>query len=65
MARPEEVDVKVAFSRDKVPAHIDYLILGGGVSGLACASTLARLGNKVLVLEQNGKAGGCLHTFKK
>jgi all-trans-retinol 13,14-reductase len=49
-----------------LPEHkLDYLILGGGVSGLACASVLSKLDKKVLVLERNGKAGGCMHTFRK
>lgn len=41
------------------------MVLGGGVSGLACASVLSKLNKKVLVLERNGKAGGCMHTFRK
>ena len=37
-------------------------IIGGGVSGLAAAGLLARMGIKVELFEANGKIGGCCAT---
>jgi phytoene dehydrogenase-like protein len=44
----------------------DVIIIGSGISGLTCASLLASIyKKKVLVLEQHGKIGGFTHTFKR
>ena len=44
----------------------DVIIIGSGISGLTCASLLASLYHKrILVLEQHGKLGGFTHTFKR
>ncbi|XP_068012674.1 all-trans-retinol 13,14-reductase [Melanerpes formicivorus] len=55
--------VKTVFSADKVPAGLDAIVIGSGIGGLAAATLLAKVGKKVLVLEQHGKLGGCCHTF--
>ena len=59
--------VKLKFNPGKtqIPKSIDYIIIGSGISGLSCAALLARCGRKVLVLEQNGKLGGCMHIFSR
>jgi hypothetical protein len=56
-----EQPVQAAFS-------IDFLVVGGGLAGLACAIALSRVGHRVLVLEQDiedEQVGhslvGCLH----
>ncbi len=41
------------------------IIIGGGLSGLTAAATLAKFGKKVLLLEQHYKPGGCATTFKR
>lgn len=42
----------------------DIVVIGSGVSGLTCASILARMGKSVLVLEKHpSAAGGSLHCF--
>lgn len=41
----------------------DAIMIGSGMGGLTCASTLARFGKRVLVLEQHDMAGGGTHTF--
>lgn len=52
------------FSLAKVPEDLDYIVIGSGMGGLTCAAILARLGRKVLVLEQhNDVAGGGTHMF--
>jgi all-trans-retinol 13,14-reductase len=44
--------------------HYDAIIIGSGIGGLACASTLAQQqGKRVLVLERHFKVGGFTHTF--
>jgi len=41
------------------------IIIGGGLGGLTAGATLAKLGKKVLVLEQHYIPGGCATTFKR
>jgi phytoene dehydrogenase-like protein len=43
----------------------DTIIIGSGAGGLSCALSLARAGQKVLVLEQHYLAGGWCHTFSR
>jgi phytoene dehydrogenase-like protein len=40
----------------------DYVIVGSGINSLVAASLLAMKGKKVLVLERNDRAGGCMRT---
>lgn len=51
------------FVASKVPENLDAIIIGSGVGGLGLAVLLAKVGKKVLVLEQHDRAGGCCHTF--
>ena len=39
-------------------AHVDLLIIGGGIAGLAAASSAVKSGLKVLIVEQNEHWGG-------
>lgn len=43
----------------------DYLVIGSGMGGMCCAALLAKLGKRVLVLEQHYEPGGFTHTFKR
>jgi all-trans-retinol 13,14-reductase len=43
----------------------DYLVIGSGMGGMCSAALLAKLGKKVLVLEQHYVPGGFTHTFKR
>ncbi|MGI6247683.1 MAG: phytoene desaturase family protein [Pseudochelatococcus sp.] len=43
-------------------ADADYIIVGSGINALVAAALLGRKGNKVLVLEREATAGGCLRT---
>lgn len=56
--------LRLGYSQKKLPADIDHIIVGSGLSGLYLAALLSKLGRKVLVLEQHYVAGGCTHTFK-
>jgi all-trans-retinol 13,14-reductase len=50
----------------RTPAgHYDYIVIGSGIGGMACAAMLAKLGRRVLVLEQHYEPGGYTHTFKR
>ncbi|MCX6244206.1 MAG: NAD(P)/FAD-dependent oxidoreductase [Bacteroidetes bacterium] len=43
----------------------DVIIAGSGLGGLLCGVLLAKEGMRVCILEQSGKAGGCLSTFHR
>ncbi|XP_036413560.1 inactive all-trans-retinol 13,14-reductase-like [Colossoma macropomum] len=53
------------FDKYEVPQKLDAIVIGSGVGGLTAAAVLAKLGKKVLVLEQNDQAGGLCQTFTK
>lgn len=43
----------------------ETVVIGSGISGLTTASLLAKNGQRVVILEQNRKAGGALRRFKR
>ncbi|XP_072299009.1 all-trans-retinol 13,14-reductase [Eucyclogobius newberryi] len=55
--------LKQGFVASKVPENLDAVVVGSGIGGLGIAVLLAKVGKKVLVLEQHDRAGGCCHTF--
>ncbi|KAA3629076.1 MAG: FAD-dependent oxidoreductase [Proteobacteria bacterium] len=48
----------------RVEENVDVAILGGGLSGLACACDLARQGRSVVVLEREEQVGGMAASFE-
>ena len=46
-------------------ADYDAIVIGAGMGGLSSAALLAHQGQKVLVLEQSGRIGGCCSTFER
>jgi phytoene dehydrogenase-like protein len=40
----------------------DFIVIGAGHNGLACAAYLAKTGARVLVVERSGRVGGACHT---
>ncbi len=40
----------------------DVVVVGGGISGLACAMGIERQGGRVVVLEAEARTGGCIGT---
>ncbi|KAL7860695.1 hypothetical protein AOLI_G00170440 [Acnodon oligacanthus] len=55
--------LKQGFLASRVPRDLDAIVIGSGIGGLGVAVLLAKVGKKVLVLEQHDRAGGCCHTF--
>eukprot|EP00092_Neocalanus_flemingeri_P062333 GFUD01075188.1.p1 GENE.GFUD01075188.1~~GFUD01075188.1.p1 ORF type:complete len:613 (-),score=151.65 GFUD01075188.1:74-1912(-) len=55
--------LKQGFSKDKIPANLDAILIGSGIGGLTTAAIMAKAGKRVLMLEQHDQAGGCCHTF--
>lgn len=43
----------------------DYIVIGSGMGGMTTAAILAKLGKRVLVLEQHYVPGGFTHTFRR
>lgn len=43
-------------------ADVDYIIVGSGINALVAAAMLGKKNNRVLVLEREAVAGGCLRT---
>ena len=61
--RERDAVIKQGFSRSKVPEQLDAVVIGSGMGGLTTAAIMAKMGRRVLVLEQHDQAGGCCHTF--
>lgn len=55
----------IGFLATRIPQDLDAVVVGSGIGGLAIAVLLAKVGKRVLVLEQHDRAGGCCHTFKE
>lgn len=63
-SKQEKASIRQKYTPKKIPDGIDTIVIGSGMGGLSCAAILARLGHKVLVLEQhNDVAGGGTHQF--
>jgi phytoene dehydrogenase-like protein len=48
-----------------VADQYDCIVIGSGLAGLTCANTLARAGQRVLLLEQHYKLGGMATWFRR
>lgn len=48
-----------------LPTNTQAIVIGAGVSGLACGYYLKKLGVRVLVLEQSARPGGLIRSVKR
>ena len=48
---------------NKIDDKYDVIIVGAGIGGLVCGCYLAKAGMKVLIVEQQNKAGGYCSSF--
>lgn len=54
------------FRPELVPTKpLDTIVIGSGSGGCAAANILAQSGQRVLLLEQHYRTGGCTHTFRE
>ena len=53
------------WSKDIPDGPWDYIVIGSGMGGMTTAAILAKLGKRVLVLEQHYVPGGFTHMFKR
>mmetsp|Transcript_15530 Transcript_15530/g.44046 ORF Transcript_15530/g.44046 Transcript_15530/m.44046 type:complete len:598 (+) Transcript_15530:1-1794(+) len=60
----DEETARDNFASKKVPANLDAIVIGSGMGGLMTAALLAKVGKRVLVLEQHYIAGGTTHSFE-
>ena len=44
--------------------HWDAIVIGSGMGGMTSAAALAKMGHKVLLLEQYKTLGGLTHSFR-
>ena len=49
---------------DAEHGHWDAIVIGSGMGGMTSAAALAKMGHKVLLLEQYKTLGGLTHSFQ-
>eukprot|EP01104_Vermistella_antarctica_P020158 TRINITY_DN843_c0_g1_i2.p1 TRINITY_DN843_c0_g1~~TRINITY_DN843_c0_g1_i2.p1 ORF type:complete len:342 (+),score=99.46 TRINITY_DN843_c0_g1_i2:62-1087(+) len=64
MKKADRDCTKDGIKKKEIPEDIDAIVIGSGMGGLYLAAVLAKVGWRVLVLEQHYIAGGCTHTFE-
>jgi all-trans-retinol 13,14-reductase len=65
MALKAEREAERPWSTHSPDREWDYVVVGSGMGGMTTAAMLARLGRRVLVLEQHWVPGGFTHTFRR
>ena len=62
---PSSIRIGTRYRANRVADNYDVVIVGSGISGLAAAACLSKMGKKVCVLEQHYTAGGMTHVYKR
>ncbi len=62
---PHGADTQRPWSHEIPEGPWDAVVIGSGIGGMTTASTLAKLGRRVLVLERHVIPGGFTQTFKR
>ena len=52
-------------SETRSDSQWDTIVIGSGMGGMAAGTALARVGHRVLLLEQYDKLGGQTHSFSR
>jgi all-trans-retinol 13,14-reductase len=61
----EHERAKRVWDKKGKPGPYDVIVIGSGMGGMTSAAMLAKLGKRVLVLEQHYVPGGFTHTFRR
>jgi len=64
-SRGKELRMGKRYRKHRVDEFYDAIVIGSGLGGLSTAACLARMGKKILVLEQHYTIGGFTHSFEK
>lgn len=62
---PSRPDTPKSWSRQSKPGPWDAIVIGSGIGGMVTAAILAKLGKRILILEQHYVPGGFTHSFRR
>jgi len=65
MTKPPKVRIGARYRAGRAQEAYDAIIIGSGPGGLAAASSLAKMGKRVIVLEQHYTIGGGSHAYAR
>jgi all-trans-retinol 13,14-reductase len=63
--KPSTIKIGRRYRASRLDHGYDAIVIGSGIGGLTCATSLSKLGKKVLVLEQHYTAGGFTHAYSR
>jgi all-trans-retinol 13,14-reductase len=63
--KPSKIKIGRRYRASRLDGDYDAIVIGSGIGGLTCATSLAKLGKKILVLEQHYTAGGFTHAYSR
>ncbi len=63
--KPSTKRIGRRYRANRLDNDYDAIVIGSGIGGLTAATGLAKMGKKILVLEQHYTAGGFTHTYSR